>query len=95
MQLDWRQIEVPDLRTGVSEPFSDSPPDALGGSSDDGCSASEIVANRHISPPVHHESRTERQEHQHQNGYYALGLSLSQTHRSNYETCVLHEPSPL
>jgi len=43
---------------------------------------------------MHHESRTERQEHQRQNGYYALGLSLSQTYQPNYETCVLHEPSP-
>ena len=43
---------------------------------------------------MHHESGTERQERQRQNGYYALGLSLSQTRQANYETCVLHEPSP-
>jgi hypothetical protein len=41
---------------------------------------------------MHDESRTDSQEHQRQNGYYALGLSLSETRQSNYETCVLHEP---
>jgi hypothetical protein len=46
------------------------------------------------SPPMHHESRTERQEHQRQNGYKAIGLSLSQTCQSNYQSCVLHKPSP-
>src|SRR5215204_2712484 len=45
-----------------------------------------------FSPPMHDESRTDSQEHQRQNGYYALGLSLSETRQSNYETCVLHEP---
>jgi hypothetical protein len=44
---------------------------------------------------MHHKRRPEGQEHQRQNGYYALGLSLSQTQQSNYETCVLPEPSPL
>ena len=39
VQLDWRRIEVPDLRTSISKPFGDPPPDAFGGSSDDGCSA--------------------------------------------------------
>ena len=43
---------------------------------------------------MHHESRTERQEHQRQNGYKAIGLSLSQTCQSNYQSCVLHKPSP-
>src|SRR5918994_5109840 len=41
---------------------------------------------------MHDESRTERQEHQRQNGYEPLRLSLSETRQSNYETCVLHEP---
>jgi hypothetical protein len=51
--------------------------DALRSSGEDGYSAMEIVADRHIFTPMHHESRTERQEHQRQNGYYTLGLSLS------------------
>jgi hypothetical protein len=44
---------------------------------------------------MHHERRRECQEHQRQNGYEPLRLSLSETPQSNYETCVLHEPSPL
>ena len=53
VQLDWIQIEIPDLRTGISEPFSDPPTYAVvRASGDDGCSAGEIVANGHISPPM-------------------------------------------
>jgi hypothetical protein len=47
-----------------------------------------------LSPPMQHEPRSERQEHQGQNGYKTLRLSLSQTRQSNYEPCVLHAPSP-
>ena len=41
-----------------------------------------------FSPPMQHEPRSERQEHQGQNGYKTLRLSLSQTHQSNYEPGV-------
>jgi hypothetical protein len=51
----------------------------------------EIVADRHLSPPMHHEARAECQEHQRKNGYKTLRVSLSQTSETNYQTCVLHD----